>query len=103
MPGIPFLYFLFRKGQQAGPSRASLRYQEAMLYGTPAEKLRERFRRAIRELFAFWILPILPIMLYLEGPRKSEEQAVLQAILIAGIFCIPLWLFYRLVRFALGR
>lgn len=65
--------------------------------------LKDGFRRIVREIFVCWILPIVPTMLYMEGPRMSEEHAAYAAILICALTCIPLWLFYRLIRFALGR
>ena len=103
MSPIPFLYFVFRKGQQAGPSTAAQRYEDAMRHGSPAEKIREASRRTVRELFAFWILAILPIMLLLESRQMPEDKAALWAILFAAVLCLPCWLLYRLVRFAIGR
>jgi hypothetical protein len=65
--------------------------------------LKESLRRTVRELFAFWILPVIPIMLCLEKIGTREDDAAILAILFAAVLCIPLWLFYRLTRFALNR
>ena len=64
---------------------------------------REKLRRVVRELFAFWILPVIPIMLCLESPNLPENEAVLVALFLSAVLAVPLWLFYRVVRFALGR
>lgn len=112
MSPIPFLYFLLRKGQQSGPSTASQRYEDAMRFGSPAEKLREASRKTVRELFAFWIIGFVVVMLVLPdthpSPLMSGQDFVMPPILwtvliVDSLFFAPAWLLYRLIRFAIAR
>jgi hypothetical protein len=102
---IGFLYFI-KKAMEAGPSKASLRYAEAMRSGTAAERLRERSRRIVRELLAFWILGTAAIGLCIGAMENVRDtRAILEFLLllwVCGLF-IPAWTLYRLIRFAIAR
>lgn len=109
---LPFLYFLFRKGQNAGPSTAAQRYEDAMRFGSPAEKIREATRHTVRELFAFWILGFIVLMFALPTPPAAPimpgydfaiPSIFWPVLLVDTVLFAPAWLLYRLIRFAIAR
>lgn len=84
-------------------SRASVLYEEAHLHGTTRDQLREKLRRAVREILAFYIFAALGLILYLDRPGVPEDQTALPALLLASIVGPACWLVYRMIRFALAR
>ncbi len=90
-------------GQRDRRSRASKLYEEAHLHGSARDQLREKLRRAIREILAFYVFAILVLIIYLDKPGVSEDQTVLPALLIAAIVGPSCWPVYRIVRFAIAR
>lgn len=104
MPSPVALFYLIKKAFQAGPSSASLRYEEAMRYGDAADRVRERLRRTIRWFIGTWIVLSVVSMLLLDhfqgGP---EDRNILIGAAIAAVALLPCWLLYKVVRFALGH
>lgn len=103
---IGFLY-LVKKALEAGPSKASQEYEAAMRYGNARDRLRERTRRLVRELFAFWILgsALIAFVLIPMVENVRETRGLLEFLLLVwacGGFLAG-WALYRLVRFALAR
>jgi hypothetical protein len=90
-------------GQHDKRSRASILYEEAHLHGTAQDKLREKLRRAVREILAFYVLAVITLILYLDRPGVPEDKAILPALLLAAIAGPAVWLCYRIIRFALAR
>ncbi len=90
-------------GQGDKRSRASVLYEEAHLRGTNRDQLREKLRRAVREILAFYVFAVLTSILYLEKPGVPEDHTVLPALLLAAIIGPACWLVYRIIRFALAR
>jgi hypothetical protein len=84
-------------------SRASILYDEAHLHGTGRDRLREKFRRAVREVLAFYIFAVVGSIVYLDKPEVPESQTVLPALLLAAVIGPSCWLVYRILRFALAR
>ena len=76
---------------------------QAQIYGTPGNRLRERLRRAVREILCFWLVGVIPIFWKLASPNVPKENTNVAALLISGALCVPAWTFYRLIRFALAR
>jgi hypothetical protein len=104
VPSPVALLYLIKKAFQAGPSNASLRYDEAMRFGSPADRIRERLRKSVRWLIGSWILLTISAMLLLDhfqgGP---EDRNLLIGAVIALVALIPCWFLYKLVRFAMGH
>jgi hypothetical protein len=90
-------------GQRDKRSHASILYEEAHLRGTPRDQLREKLRRAVREILALYVLGVVASILYLDKPGVPEDQTVLPALLLAAIIGPACWLVYRTIRFALAR
>jgi hypothetical protein len=84
-------------------SRASILYDEAHLRGTDRDKLREKLRRAVREVLAFYVFAVVASIIYLHKPEVPESETVLPALLLAAIIGPACWLIYRIIRFALAR
>src|SRR6266478_2774771 len=59
-------------GQRDKRSHASILYEEAHLRGTSRDQLREKLRRAVREILAFYVFAVLTSILYLEKPGVPE-------------------------------
>jgi|SRR5690348_10431708 len=100
-----FIAALFARylGQGDKRSRAAILYEEARLHGTARDQFRERIRRAVRELLAFYIFGTLGLLLYLEKPGVSEDKFVFPAMLLAAVVSPSCWLVYRIIRFALAQ
>jgi hypothetical protein len=84
-------------------SRAWTLYEEAHLRGNARDQLREKIRRAVREILAFYVFTVFALILYLDKPGVSEDQTVLPALILAAIVGPSCWIAYRIVRFALAR
>jgi hypothetical protein len=100
-----FITALFARylGQGDKRSRAAILYEEAHLRGSTRDQFRERLRRAIREILAFYIFTVVVGILYFEKPGIPEDQTVLPALIMAAVVGPSCWLVYRIVRFALAR
>jgi hypothetical protein len=90
-------------GQRDKRSRASILYEEAHLRGGAPDQLREKLRRGVREILAFYIFAVLASFLYLDRPSVSEDQIMLPALILAAVVGPSCWLAYRVIRFALAR
>jgi len=90
-------------GQGDKRSRASILYEEAHLRGGVGDQLREKLRRGVREILAFYIFAVLASFFYLHKPGVSEDQIMLPALLLAAVVGPSCSLACRVVRFALGR
>ena len=98
------IFFLIRKASQATASDASLRYAYAMRHGSPADRRRETLRRAIREILGIWVLSIVPTILLLDAAFGwPDDHSALLAIPLCFFASLPLWIAYRVLRFALVR
>jgi hypothetical protein len=74
-----------------------------MVY-SPAIVLRERARHAVREIFVSFFIATGFIAFELsDKPQGDFFTALFPAAIVGAILCIPLWLLYRLIRFAIGR
>jgi hypothetical protein len=64
-------------------------------------------RRIVRQIFLFWLVgSILTLLIWRRDILgATDAPAIIMASLVASgaIFAIPLWLFYRIIRFAIGR
>jgi hypothetical protein len=90
-------------GQDDKRSRASILYEEAHQHGTARDQLREKVRRAVREILAFYVFSVVALIVYLDKPGVSESEMVLPALLLAAVVGPACWLVYRIIRFALAR
>ncbi len=84
-------------------SRASILYEEAHRSGTARDQLREKLRRALREIFTFYIFSVIAALFYVDKPGVAEDSTIISALLLAAILGPVCWLVYRIVRFALAR
>jgi hypothetical protein len=100
-----FIAALFARflGQQDKRSRAAILYEEAHQHGTARDQFREKLRRAVREILAFYIFATVALVLYLGKPGVPEDNLVFNAMLLAVIVGPSSWLVYRVIRFALAR
>jgi hypothetical protein len=94
--------FLIRKVSQAGPSKASLRYKNAIDRGSPWDVHREKFRRSVRELLAFWVFATIGAFACLPRAVGPEDEKMVVAMFIALCVFFPAWALYRLIRFAIA-
>jgi uncharacterized protein (DUF486 family) len=83
-------------------SRASILYEEAHRTGNTREQLREKLRRAVREILTFYIFSVIALF-YLDKPGVAEDNTIVSALLLAAIVGPICWLVYRVIRFALAR
>jgi hypothetical protein len=84
-------------------SRASILYEEAHLRGSARDQLREKLRRAVREILGFYVFSVIGLILYLDKPGVAESETVFPALVLAAMIGPACWLIYRAVRFALAR
>ncbi len=79
-----------------------------MCHQTPAQKVKEGLRKAVREIFVFIgiaaVVSALFIVLLAQRENRTEVWwEVLVAGLFAGLWGGPvLWVVYRIIRFAIG-
>lgn len=77
-----------------------------MQFGSAADRVRERSRRVLRELFAFWILGGATLGLCVGAtdniPQSRALAEVALLVWVCGLF-VPAWALYRLIRFAIAR
>jgi hypothetical protein len=97
-----WLYLAF-KASQAGTSKASLRYRQAIEHGSPADIVREKFRRAVRELFTSWIAWTMAAFLFFCQTPGPEDEKMFAAMVVALYVFLPAWALCRLIRFAVCR
>jgi hypothetical protein len=84
-------------------SRASILYEEAHRTGNTREQLREKLRRAVREILTFYIFSVIAALFYLDKPGVAEDNTIVSALLLAAIVGPICWLVYRVIRFALAH
>ena len=78
-------------------------YDEAHLHGTARDQMREKLRRAVREILAFYFLAVLALFLYLGRPGVPEDHTAFGAILLGAMVGPGCWIAYRIIRFAVAR
>ena len=84
-------------------SRASVLYEEAHLHGTAWDRRREKLRRAIREILAFYIFSVLVLIVWIGMGMPSESDAVIPALEFSVVVGPACWLIYKIVRFVLAK
>jgi hypothetical protein len=70
---------------------------------SPAIVLRERARHVVCEIFVSFFIITGLIAYFLTHPYGDFFGALIVAAFFGAALCVPLWLLYRLVRFAIGR
>jgi hypothetical protein len=95
-----FVRYLRQKDKR---SRASILYEEAHSSGSTRDQLREKLRRALREILTFYIFAVIAALFYLDKPGVAADSTIISALLLAAIVGPVCWAVYRVVRFALAR
>lgn len=62
----------------------------------------ERFRVLVRQLFLSWLVGTIASALIWRKDADWSAESVITAFVIGAMAALPLWLFYKLARFAIG-
>lgn len=57
----------------------------------------------MRELFLFWLISAIACLPLIYHEKTAGSYDWLLGIPVGAIVAIPLWLLYRIIRFAVGR
>lgn len=59
-------------------------------------------RRLVRQLFLFWLIGMIVAAMVWHKDVAGDLASVLTLLVIGALCAVPLWLLYRLGRFAIG-